>query len=318
MRSRSSKIVPAHGSARRPLDPLAPLISLLRPQTVSSKIIGGTGKWSVCYEHQRHSGYCVILDGSCFLRIEGGETFALKQGDFILLPDTPAFTLTSDLALRPRPIRPTPSRELHHGDKLGPRTMRMLGGYFRFAKANARLLVKLLPHVVHIQRDEPGAARLRGIVAMISEEADALRPGREPMLERLVEVLLIEALRIHASCTAKPLPGLAAGLSDPALSVALALLHGEVERGWTVAELARAAGMSRAAFAAYFAQVIGWSPMRYLLEWRMATAKELLRSERTSLSEVARRVGYSSASAFSTAFTRLNGYPPSQFVRSTR
>jgi AraC-like DNA-binding protein len=317
MRSRSSKDVPARRIAMQRRDPLAPLISLLRPQAVFSKLISGTGKWSVCYEHQRHSGYCVILDGSCFLRIEGGETFALKQGDFILLPDTPAFTLMSDLALRPRPIRPTPSRELHHGNRLGPRNMRMLGGYFRFAEANARLLVKLLPDVVHIARDEAGAARLRWIVEMINEEADALRPGREPMLERLVEVLLLEALRFNVSSTAKPMRGLAAGLSDPALGVALALIHGEVERSWTVAELARRAGMSRAAFAAYFAQVIGWSPMRYLLEWRMATAKELMRSERTSLSEVARRVGYNSVSAFSAAFTRMNGYPPSQFASST-
>jgi len=111
--------------------------------------------------------------------------------------------------------------------------------------------------------------------------------------------------------------GLLAGLSDPALAQTLREIHVDVARRWTVEQLARTAGMSRAVFAERFARRIGMPPMQYLLEWRIALAKDMLRREQLSLAEVAERVGYQSASAFSTAFTRLNGRSPGEFARST-
>lgn len=193
--------------------------------------------------------------------------------------------------------------------------MRMLGGYFRFDRANAQLLVKLLPPVVHIRHEEEGATRLHRIVELISDEADASRPGRDPILDRLVEVLLVEALRFRSQSVGREEQGLLAGLSDPALAHTLREIHVDVTRRWTVEQLARAAGMSRAVFAERFSRKIGMPPMQYLLEWRVALAKDLLRRERPSLAEVAERVGYQSASAFSTAFTRVTGRSPSEFVR---
>jgi transcriptional regulator GlxA family with amidase domain len=195
--------------------------------------------------------------------------------------------------------------------------MRMLGGYFRFDRANAQLLVKLLPSVIHIRREEPGATRLRRIVELIGEEADADRPGRVLILERLVEVLLVEALRFRSASAARGEQGLLAGLSDPALVRTLREIHVDVARRWTVEQLARTAGMSRAVVAERFARKIGMPPMQYLLEWRVALAKDMLRGERPSLAQVAESVGYQSASAFSTAFTRLTGRSPSEFARST-
>lgn len=195
--------------------------------------------------------------------------------------------------------------------------MRMLGGYFRFDRANAQLLVKLLPPVIHIRRDEPGATRVRRIVELIGEETNADLPGRVLILERLVEVLLVEALRFCSATAAREEQGLLAGLSDPALAQTLREIHVDVSRRWTVEQLARTAGMSRAVFAERFSRKIGMPPMQYLLEWRVALAKDMLRTERPSLAEVAERVGYQSASAFSTAFTRLTGRSPSEFARST-
>lgn len=177
--------------------------------------------------------------------------------------------------------------------------------------------MSLLPPLVHIRREEAGATRLRRIVELIGEEADANRPGRELILERLVEVLLVEALRFRAAAAAGPEQGLLAGLSDPGLARALREIHVDVARRWTVAELARTAGMSRAVFAERFARKVGMPPMQYLLEWRTAIAKDMLRREHPPLAEVAERVGYQSASAFSTAFTRLTGCSPSAFARST-
>ena len=150
----------------------------------------------------------------------------------------------------------------------------------------------------------------RNWIRLIGEEADAHRPGRVLILERLVEVLLVEALRFRSASAAREEQGLLAGLSDPALARTLREIHVDVARRWTVEQLARTAGMSRAVFAERFTRKIGMPPMQYLLEWRVALAKDILRAERPSLAEVAERVGYQSASAFSTAFTRLTGTPP--------
>ena len=241
----------------------------------------------------------------------------LREGDFVLLPATPSFTLASDLSIRPTLVPLEHSQQTHHGPESEPVTMRMLGGYFRFDGANAQLLVKLLPPVVHIRRDEPGASQLRRIVELISDEADACRPGRDLIVERLVEVVLVEALRFRSSLSLREEQGLLAGLSDPALAQTLREIHVDVARRWTVEQLARTAGMSRAVFADRFSRRIGMPPMQYLLEWRIALAKDMLRREQLSLAQVAERVGYQSASAFSTAFTRLTGRSPGEFARST-
>jgi AraC-like DNA-binding protein len=172
--------------------------------------------------------------------------------------------------------------------------------------------------MLHIRRDEASGARLARLVELIGDEALADRPGRETILERLAEVLLVEALRFRLSTTAPQERGLLAGLADPALARPLRGIHVDLARRWTVAELARSAGMSRAVFAERFAHKVGMPPMQYLLEWRMAIARGLLGQDHLSLAEVARRVGYRSTSAFSTAFTRLTGHPPSEFARSRR
>ena len=313
---RSAEITVQTETSEAP-DPLAAIISLLRPQTILSKIVSGAGEWSIRYERQEDPAFCLVLEGSCYLDADGIGVIELREGDFILLPRTPAFTLASDLALRPKLVPPTQVRELRHGDASEPPNLRMLGGYFRFDRANAQLLVKLLPPVVHIRRDEPGAARVQRLAELIGDEADADRPGRDLILERLVEVLLVEALRFRPATAGKGEQGLLAGLSDPGLARALRQIHGDVARRWTVADLARTAHMSRAVFAERFARKVGMPPMQYLAEWRMAIAKDLLRRERPPLAQVAEHIGYESASAFSTAFARLTGYPPSEFARAT-
>lgn len=298
-------------------DPLASVIELLRPAAVFSKVISGAGKWSVRYAAHEDPGFTVVLEGSCFLDAEGIGRIELKEGDFVLLPATPGFVMASDLSVKPVPVMPT-NTALRHGTKSGPPSMRMLGGYFRFDRTNAQLLTKFLPSIVHIRRGEPGSARVRRVVELIGEEALEQRSGRDLILARLVEVLLVEALRFRpASASARQERGLLAGLADPALSRAIQRMHDDVAHRWTVADLARAAGMSRAVFAERFHRTVGMPPMEYLLEWRIALAKDVLRRERTSLAEVAEKIGYQSASAFSVAFTKHAGIAPSAFARAT-
>lgn len=296
-------------------DPLSEVIQLLRPRAVFSKGISGAGRWAVRYAEFGQPGFCAVTEGRCRLAVEGEAPVILEEGDFVLLPATPAFTMSG---FEPAPVlridpktAPTPDREIRYGRQDGPPDVRQFGGWFSFGSPDAGLLVSLLPRMIHIR----GVARLTQLVRLVGEEAAREDIGRDLILERLVEILLIEAVR--ASPAEETRPGLLRGLADPRIAAALRHMHGNVERAWTIPDLAREAGMSRSAFFDRFVRMVGVRPMEYLLSWRMAVAKNLLRSEGLALDEVARRIGYGSASTFSTAFSRHVGLPPGRFMRQS-
>lgn len=295
-------------------DPLSQVIELLRPRTVFSKGISGAGPWAVRYAAFGQPGFCAVLEGSCRLAVDGARPVVLSQGDFVLLPATPAFTMSSLAPATPRRLDPHAAAQqsgaVRHGRRGGPPDVRLLGGYFVFDSPDAALLVSLLPAMIHVR----GIERLSLLVRLVGEEANGRGAGRDLVLTRLVEVLLIEALR--AGQTDDAPAGLLRGLADPRVAGALRALHRKAERAWTVPTLARDAGLSRSAFFERFSRVVGMRPMEYLLAWRMALAKDLLRRRELRLEEIARRVGYSSASTFSTAFSRVVGQPPGRYARS--
>jgi len=295
------------------VDPLAQVIAQLRPRTLFSKAISGAGRWAVSYDAFGHPGFCAVVEGRCRLAVAGEAPAILEAGDFVLLPATPAFTLSSLQPARARRIDPSATEsgdlEVRHVRRDGPADVRLRGGYFHFDSPGAALLVSLLPVMIHVHGDE----RLATLVRLFGDEAERQRPGRDLVLARLVEVLLIEALRATRSRQAPA--GLLRGLADERIAGALRLMHGDPARAWTVQALAREAGLSRSAFFDRFARAVGLRPMAYLLGWRMALAKDLLRGGRLPLDEVARRVGYGSASTFSTAFSRHAGQPPGRFAR---
>ncbi|WP_240431268.1 AraC family transcriptional regulator [Mycobacterium kyogaense] len=297
-------------------EPMEELMSLLRPEAVLAKVITGDGQWGVRKPRYGDPAFCVMLDGSCLLEPHGLDPIDLHRGDFLLFPHTPAFIMRShsDATAIFTPL--DHSGGTHHGGTSEPINMRMLGGYFRFDPASAALLVALLPPVILVRGNQSGAARLTRLVELIAEEADTDGPSRDVILKRLVEVLVIEAARIP---TAPDLgsrgKGLIAGLADPVLAPALRALHADVARGWTVEHLARVAAVSRAVFAQRFTRTVGLTPMQYLLEWRVALAKDMLGVDRATVAHVASVVGYQSATAFTTAFARVAGCPPSEYAR---
>jgi AraC-like DNA-binding protein len=294
-------------------DPLSEVIALLRPRGVASKPISGAGRWGVRYSEFGHPSFCAVLEGRCRLAVDGHRPLTLAAGDFVLLPATPGFTMSGFDPVTPERIDPklTSARrgEVRHGTRGGPPDVRLLGGYFDFESPDAALLVSLLPTVVHVR----GVERLTTLVRLVGEEASDRRPGHELVLTRLVEVLLIEALRSTSGEDAPP--GLLRGLADARLAPAIRKMHGQLARSWTVPELAKVAALSRSAFFDRFTRTMGVPPMEYLLAWRMAVAKDLLRRHDVGLVEVAERVGYGSVSAFSTAFSRHVGQPPSRYAR---
>ena len=294
-------------------DPLSEVIALLQPRTVFSKRISGAGRWGVRYSDFGHPSFCAVLEGSCRLAVDGQKPVTLEAGDFVLLPVTPGFTMSGFEPVKPEHIDPkvtrSPTGEVRHGTRGGKPDVRLLGGYFVFQSPDAALLVSLLPAMIHVR----GVERLSVLVQLVGEEAIERRTGRDLVLSRLVEVLIVEALRATGSEDAPP--GLLRGLADVRLAPAIQQMHAQVARPWTVDQLAKAVALSRSAFFERFTRTVGLPPMEYLLAWRMAVAKDLLSRDDLGVAEVARRVGYGSPSTFSTAFSRHVGQPPSQYGR---
>jgi AraC-like DNA-binding protein len=295
------------------IDPLAQVVSLLQPAAAFSKVVSGAGAWRVRRSEAGQPFYCAILEGACRLTIEDQEPLTLQAGDFVLVPSTYGFMMSSLQPMTPEDADSVPVAlrygEIRIGEQSGPADVLYLVGHCVFGSPDAALLVSLLPRLVQVR----GERRLATLMQLVGEESRAQRPAREVILERLLEVLLIEALRSTAGTAASP--GLLRGLADERLAAAIRSMHESPSRPWTVAQLAKEAALSRSAFFERFSRAVGVTPMEYLLAWRMAMAKDWLRRKQGGIAEVAQRVGYSSASTFSVAFTRHVGQPPTRYAR---
>lgn len=293
-------------------DPLAQVVGLLRPDLSYFKFIEGTGAWRVRRSEQGRPFFCALLEGTVRLEVHGRESLRVEKGDFILIPAAYDFTSSSidptpaaNVDTMPVEVRPNVFRL---GDPQADPDVRMLIGYCAFGSTDAALLVTLLPALVHAR----GEDRLTTLVQLAAEESRASRPARDVVLARLMEVLFIEALR---SAGPHAPSGLLRGLGDERVAIAIRRMHEQPTAPWTIASLAKEAAMSRSAFFVRFRQAVGTAPMDYLLHWRMVLAKDLLHRREGSVAEIARRVGYGSASTFSVAFTRHVGLPPSIYAR---
>ncbi|WP_256752157.1 AraC family transcriptional regulator [Mesorhizobium sp. Mes31] len=297
-------------------DPLSEVIELLRPQAVFTKGISGAGRWGVRYDDFGHPSFAIVLEGACRLAVDEQSPLTLEAGDFILLPRTPGFTMTGFEPVIPEFIDPhvaasTTEGEVRHGTQDGPPSVRILGGYFIFDSEDSELLVSLLPGQVHVR----GVERLSILVKLLIEEAAQRHSGRDLVLTRLIEILLVESLRLTQTPDAPA--GLLRGLGDVRLAEAIRQMHADPARPWTMAQLAKEAALSRSAFFDRFSRSVGVPPMEYLLAWRMALAKDMLRRQEIDIAQVAERVGYGSASTFSTAFSRYVGQPPGRYSKTT-
>lgn len=295
------------------IDPLAEIVTLLQPSASFSKLVEYAGRWRIRRAAEARPVYFAVLEGECRVVNAGQPSTVVRAGDFVLLPATSDEVVES--------INPPPPGAamipIEIGDgrfRIGraedPVNLRMQVGICSFASPDAALLVPLLPAMV-VARGEP---RLSTLMALVGDETRKARPGRELVLERLLEVLLIEALRCGVGATTTP--SVARAMSDERLIAALRAMHARPAHPWTVADLAVEAAMSRSAFFARFTRSVGLAPIEYLVAWRMALAKRLLRTRDLAIGQVAAQVGYGSASTFSTAFTRHVGIPPMRYARA--
>ena len=258
----------------------------------------------------------VATAGEAWVEVDGQPPVHLRVGDLALVPHGRGHLLLS------APGTPSLGRvdELpqeyvtehysvlrHHGH--GPRT-ELVCGVLGVDGPASRPLLDLLPPVVHVDRAAPGAASwLDGTLTLMTDELRRARPGGEAVTTRLADILVIQAVRAWLDAQDSRTGWLGA-LRDPQVGAAIAAVHRDPGRPWTVATLAHEAAMSRSSFAARFTQVVGEPAMRYVTRWRMHVAADRLAHGGATVREVAAELGYESEAAFSHAYTRTVGVRP--------
>ena len=268
--------------------------------------------------------YHLLTEGRCRAALPGGAPVDLTAGDLIMFPHGDGHLLGSDLQLDPvgAEVLVEPSAEggmarIRHGGG-GERT-RFVCGFLACDKRLCRPLLGALPRMLRVELgDGPAAAWIIATLRHGASETHAPRPGSEALLGRLSELLFVEAIRHYTASLPPGQLGWLAGLRDPHVGKALALLHADPARDWEVEALAKQAGLSRSALNERFNALIGEPPMQYLTGWRLALASQALASSNDAVARVAERVGYDSEAAFNRAFKREFGIPPAAWRRSVR
>ena len=264
-----------------------------------------------------------LLEGSCKLRV-GNESFEAQEGDLVLFSRGERHLMGSDLQLAPVDAMSIPAEaasptgdffQVRYGGS-GPAT-RFVCGYIACNDLACRPLLDALPTAVCLRVCDGGPTSLvREMLRVAVRESLALRPGAESTLAKISELLFVEAMRRYVNILPHDRKGWLAGLRDPKVAQALALLHCEPRREWTVDTLASEVALSRSALAKRFTSLVGESPMQYLLRWRLALAADMLRSTAEPIARVALRNGYDSEESFIRAFKRNFGMPPATWRRS--
>ena len=257
----------------------------------------------------------VLTAGRCWLETSRGESRLLQAGDLALVPHGEGHRLVSEPGARTARLFDLPREQiseryevLRHGGG-GARTS-LVCAAVRFDHPAARHLVELLPAVIGVEASGSEQEWIQATLRFMAAEAKAMRPGGEAVITRLADILVIQAIRSWIEQDPAARTGWLGALQDRQIGRAIALIHREPERPWTVAALAAAAAMSRSAFAARFTERVGEPAMHYVARWRMHVASSWLRDGDAPLSLVASRLGYQSEAAFSRAFKRFVGVPP--------
>jgi len=268
--------------------------------------------------------YHYVIEGEFRLRVQGesAEPLILKTGEVVMLPRNDLHLMGSDLSMLPvmsseiiNPPKNGGLFSIRHGGN-GACT-RMVCGFLGCERVEDNPVITSLPSVLKLGLEEGGAAEwVRSTFQYAAEEVAAGRLGSETVLAKLSELLFVETVRRYVETLPAGETGWLAGLRDTYVACALALLHRDIARPWTVDELGRVVGLSRSALADRFIRLIGMPPMHYLASWRMQVAMQKLRSTSASLAQVAEVVGYESEAAFSRAFKKAVGTAPASWRRS--
>jgi AraC-like DNA-binding protein len=266
-----------------------------------------------------------VTEGACKVRLsDGAQTLEAIAGDLVLFPREGKHLMGSDLHLAPLEADTMASAtdavaaeffHMRYGG--GGAATRFVCGYLSCSRSLSRPLFEALPPVLRIPvGDGPSAALLRELLHAGVRESSAWRPGAESLLAKLAELMFVEAIRRYVDTLPPGGSGWLAGVRDAHVGRALALMHGQPAKAWTVDELAREVALSRSALAERFSVLVGEPPIQYLARWRLALAARALHPNGEPIARVAKRSGYESEAAFTRAFKREFGMPPAAWRRS--
>jgi AraC-like DNA-binding protein len=311
------------------MDVLTDLLHRARASTALVRQLIQRPPWSVTYADAPPLTVMTTLGGHASIRLDDSEAapVPLAAGDIALVTATGQYTIADDpstghqVTIRGgRKYLPGGEQAAGHwnlaprtyGDGLPGATIMLRAAFELHGDVSDRLLA-LLPPLAVI----PAGPRTGTTVDLLAAEVSRDEPGQDAVLNRLLDLVLVLALRAWCAESAT-LPAWYRALGDPTVGEALRLLHTDPARRWTVAELATKVGLSRAAFAARFTTLVGEPPLAYLTGWRMTLAADLLRDTDETVAAVAHQVGYTDAFAFSVTFKRARGVSPSTWRSQAR
>jgi AraC-like DNA-binding protein len=322
-------------------DILSDLLRSVRLRGVLFYYVNGSRSWAaeapasrdiaaaVMPDSEHVMEYHVVTRGSCWAAIVGEAPVRLETGDIVLFPHGDPHVMSSAPGMRARADLASYFQNkgeqlpftLHFDGVEGPQPIAaddryeatLVCGFLGCDVRPFNPLIATLPRLLHLSGENHGwtAELMRQAVA----ESQNKRPGGEAMLERMSEMMFVDAVRRYVETLPEESRGWLAGLRDRFVGRALALMHEAPANEWTVDELGRRVGMSRSALHERFAEMIGQPPMQYLTNWRMQVAATLLRDSNATVASVARDVGYDSEASFARAFKRLVGKPPAAWRR---
>ncbi len=321
------------------MDVLSEVMSLLRTQGQLYGRLELTAPYGVRFPGDK--GICLVVSrGSCVLEVDDGSgtpvpPMPLVGGDFVFLPSPRTYTLKSGPRERVTPVADvSPPGEFHrtrlieHGGRRSDGTggsggaggvgrgsgvtTSIIAGCFTFASPESAMLVGRLPPVVHLAASAHDGPWFASTLQHLAAETRSEQPGSAAIVDRLAEVLFVQAMRGHIrSMLENGGASWLRALADPQIGEALRLMHAQPGRAWTVPALASAVSMSRSAFAERFRRLVGQTPLDHLTQWRMVRAAAMLRGVRpVGTASIAAAVGYESESSFGKAFKRVMGVSP--------
>lgn len=296
------------------MDVLADVLRSLRLRNQVQGRLELSAPWGMRVEPREGPAFYAVSRGSCLLDIDEAR-YSLAAGDFVLLPRGRAYTLRDSDRTRAVPVAAISAMPggrcqgvIHHGGGGAPTTI--ISGCFGFDGMSVAPIAASLPALLHVRADGASTRWLSLTMEFIAAEAEAALPGYETVAGRLGDVLFVHALRAHLASLPEGQTSWLRALVDPRIGPVLQRIHDRPAQAWTLAALAKIAGMSRSVFAARFKAAVGEAPLAYLTQWRMHRASELLASGDEPIGAVAAAAGYETESAFGKAFRRHFGETP--------
>jgi len=266
--------------------------------------------------------YHFLTEGRAYARLPDGSRVHLTAGDIVILPHGHSHFLGNGLPEKPVDSFKTFAKHVSQGLKIaryggGGEITRFVCGYLSCDPRLSEVFLAGLPPIlkVNVANDASGQWLAQSIRFSV-DDVNGSHAGSGLVLARLSEVLIVETLRRYIRSLPPDQTGWLAGARDPTIGQALALLHKEPEKPWTISDLARRVGLSRTRLADRFRHYLGESPMAYLAKWRLKLGAEILQSSDASVAEIAATVGYGSEASFNRAFKREFDCPPAQYRRS--